>query len=346
MTVRFASQEEIANWNNLILNNPDMGNVFQAKSFADIKQFNRWTPRFIIADNLSFLVLERQVPSLGQFWYIPKGPGIKTTSQLENLIPNLRQFAKQNNVFAIKLEPELLETPDNIQELTRLRLVKSRAIQAANTVVIDLSPPIEDIVANFTSKTRGNIRAGEKAGVTTKIVPVNDENCRIFYDLMTKTIGGRSHVRNYEYFKKYWQKYAESNNGLFVFAYHEGEIQAMDFIMTLGTKAARKDAASVRDHAIRGASAFLEMEVIKYLKQNGITEYDLYGSPPSTELKNPAHPYYGFGTFKAGFNREIVTDYIGCYDLVIKPNAYKIWRKIGERIVQKIHRQKYRDLYY
>lgn len=345
MTVRFANTEEINTWNKLIIANPNGGTIFQSKEFANIKAANNWTPRYIIIKNISIMVLERKIPFLGNFWYISKGPNITSTADLKNMLHDLRIFAKKNNVFTVKIEPELLETPENINNLIKFGLKKSRAIQAANTVVIDIDRPLDDIVASFSSKARGNIRAAQKAGVTTEIVPINDKNCKSFYGMMTATINGRSHVRNFEYFKNFWQTHYNAGTGIFMFAKAEDKVVSMDFIMILGKNAARKDAGSTRDHSIRGASALLELEAIKYLKEIGVTDYDLYGSPPSDQIKNPNHPYYGFGTFKAGFNSQI-TDYVGCYDLIIKPIAYKFWRKYGERIAHRIYFYQHHDLYY
>jgi lipid II:glycine glycyltransferase (peptidoglycan interpeptide bridge formation enzyme) len=345
MTTRFATQAEEDSWNNLVIANPNGGAVFQTHEFAQIKNSNNWKPRYIVIDDVYILALERKITFLGSFWYVPKGPGITSVKELKQILPSLRNFAKNNGVFAVKLEPELLETPENIKSLVGLGLRKSKAIQAANTVIVDISKPIEDIMANFSSKARGNIRAAQKANVTTEIVPVSDNNCALFYKMMAQTIGGRSHVRNFEYFKNFWQSHYKSGTGVFMFAKLADEVLAMDFIMIFGKKAARKDAASTRDHSVRGASALLELEAIKYLKEKGVTQYDLYGAPPSDQIKNPNHPYYGFGTFKVGFNSNI-TDYVGCYDLVVKPFAYKLWQKFGERVAHRIYYYRHNDLYY
>ena len=347
MKIRFANNDEVLNWNHLILTNPDGGNLFQAKQFADLKVANNWQTKFLVVDDLYSLVLERQIPLLGKFWYMPKGPGITNVSSIQKFVTAIKKFARQNSVFLVRIEPEILANDENIKALAKLDLPTFRGIQAANTVVVDISGTLDEIVAKFTSKTRGNIRAAQKAGVTTEVVPVDEKNCATFYNMMTKTINGRSHVRPYEYFKQYWQSYAQTGNGIFMFAYDEsGQVQSVDYINILGTKATRKDAGSVRDHSVRGASALLELEAIKYLKEQGITTYDLYGAPPSDRLKDPSHPFYGFGTFKAGFNREQVTDYIGCRDIVTKPLAYRIWATIGERVAHRLFRYQNHDLYY
>jgi lipid II:glycine glycyltransferase (peptidoglycan interpeptide bridge formation enzyme) len=105
MTIRFASQTEIDNWNNLIITNPDGGNIFQAKEFATIKGNNSWEPLYVSTNNLYILVLQRKIPLLGKFWYIPKGPGISSINELKKILPALRDFAKNQGVFTVKLEP-------------------------------------------------------------------------------------------------------------------------------------------------------------------------------------------------------------------------------------------------
>jgi len=345
MTIRFATQDEIADWNRFILTNPDGGNVFQAKEFSEVKKANHWTPRFIVVNNLYISVLERKISLIGSFWYVPKGPGIITVKELKTLILELKKFAKDHGVFVVKLEPELVKTEVITNNLKKLGLSLSKGVQAANTVILDISPSIDDIVANFSPKTRYNIRAAKKAGVTTVVVPITNETCDLFYNMFAETIRGRSHLRSREYLKMYWQLHYNAGTGVFLFAKINGDIVSTDFITILGNKATRKDAASVRKRVVRGASALLEVNAIEYLKDRGVIEYDLFGTPPSDQIKNQAHPYYGFGTFKAGFNSHI-TDYIGSCDLIIKPRAYRFWKKIGERIIHKLYYYQHHDLYY
>ena len=346
MSIRFATDDEILNWNNLITSNQDGGNIFQVKEFGQIKQkYNGWNPLFIVCGQLYVMILEKKIIGLGKYWYIPKGPGVKSAEELSKIVQPIKKFAKKQKVFQVKLEPEIVESTEVKKQLKKLGLIKTHPVQAGNTIIVDISKSIEEISAGFTSKTRGNIRAGQKTGVTTEIVPINDENANLLFSMMFETMSSHTHLRSFEYFKDFWQSYENAGNGFFIFAKADGRVISIDFIMKIGTKAARKDAGSIRDHSIRGASAFLEYEVIKYLQSIGITEYDLFGSPPSDQIKNPNHPFFGFGTFKAGFNQN-VTDYIGCYDIAINPIKSKFWNKYGERIARKISLKTTGDIFY
>ena len=347
MQIRFATPEEVQSWDNLVINNPDGGNIFQSASFATIKQQQKykWSPKYIIVGELSILALERKIPLLGNIWYIPKGPGISNISNLYEVIDSIKEFARVNNIFLVKLEPELLKLDVDISEIKKNGMDISRGIQAASTIIININRPIDEVMASFSSKTRYNIRSAAKSELTSEITVINDESCKKFYEMMAETINGRSPIRNYDYYKLFWETHSKAQTGLFIFAKKGDQIISMDFINILGQKATRKDAASTRDHSIHRASAWLELEAIKYLQSKNVKEYDLYGSPPSDRIKDPTHPFYGFGNFKAGFN-EKVTDYIGCIDTPINKLRYTIWKKYGERIIQKFYRLFYSESFY
>jgi lipid II:glycine glycyltransferase (peptidoglycan interpeptide bridge formation enzyme) len=347
MQIRFATTEEISAWDSLIISNPDGGNIFQSASFANIKNSYRhsWTPRYMIADDLYFVALERKIPILGKFWYIPKGPGVSTETELIRTLEKIKSFAKENRIFLVKTEPEIKKTAAALSKIKNSNLYISRGIQAASTIIIDIDKPIDDIMASFSSKTRYNIRSADKSGLISEITPINDITCKEFYKMMAETINGRSPLRDFAYYKLFWETHSNSKTGFFMFAKKDNQIISMDFINILGEKASRKDAASTRDHSIHGASAWLELEVIKYLKTKNIKEYDLYGSPPSDRIKDPTHPFYGFGNFKAGFNKE-VTDYIGCIDMPVKRFVYEIWKRYGEKIVRRLYRSLYNEAFY
>ena len=345
MESRFATQSEITQWNKLLVSNPDGGNMFQSKEFLDIKSTSHWTPKFAVIDGLFISILERRIPLLGNFWYLPKGPGISNINEFKKILPSIKAFAASNKVFTVRTEPEIIKTAENTKKIQKMGLSTYFGIQVPNTIILDIQPDLESIEASFSSKTRYNIRAARKANITTEIVPINDQTCDIFYDMLNEVIHGRAALRSREYLKNFWQSHYVAGTGIFMFAKSGKRVVATDFIIILGKKGTRKDAASIRDNSVRGASALLEIEAIKYMKEIGVTTYDLCGSPPSDRIKDPTHPYYGFGSFKLGFSPD-VTDFIGSCDLPINQNAYKIWRRIGERIAHRAYRYIYHEVFY
>lgn len=346
MAIRFATQAEIQKWNELILANPDGGNVFQGYELSQQKKMGGWQPRFIMADRIAITVLEKSVPLLGKLWYISKGPGISSVKELDLLLPDLTSFARKHHAFAVKIEPELLKKDETLADLMKLGLVRVRPIQPNfSTITLDLSHDLDTIMRNLNQKGRHAIRRAERDGVTTARVETTDENCRLMYALLAETAAGSFNIRSYNYYKTFWQRYSDAGLGQMFFAYVEGKVVAAAFAIAYGKKGTYKDGASVRERTVYGASHLLQWEVIRWMKEKGVTRHDLCGTPPSDQIKNPDHPHYGIGRFKTSFNKE-VTDYVGAYDIVVNQPHYNLWKKLGERIVMRVHRQLYRESYY
>lgn len=346
MSIRFADSDETHSWDARILSNPDGGNVFQGFEFAQQKRMGGWTPRYVTTDTVAITVLEKSVFGLGKLWYMPKGPGVTSVRALSDLLPNIKELAAKNGVFAVKIEPELVKKDETLADLLKLRLVKVAPIQPNfSTVLLDLSPDLDTIMARLNQKGRHAIKRAERDGVTVRQVDTTDDNCQKMYSLLAATAAGSFRIRSHDYYKTFWQRYADAGLGQLFFAYVDGQIVAGAFAIAFGKKGTYKDGASVRKRSVYGASHLLQWHVITWMKSKGASVHDLCGAPPSSEINNPDHPHYGIGRFKTSFNKE-VTDYVGAYDIVIKSGAYTLWAKIGERIVTRLYRYRHRESYY
>jgi lipid II:glycine glycyltransferase (peptidoglycan interpeptide bridge formation enzyme) len=346
MTIRFATPDEIDQWNTLILSNPDKGNVFQGLEFAEQKKLGGWTPRYVIADGIAMTVLEKSVLGLGKLWYLPKGPGITTVHALDDSLADLTSFAQQSGVFVVKIEPELLDSNETRADLMKLGLVKVTPVQPNfSTITLDISADLDTVMASLNQKGRHAIKRAERDGATARLVEASDENCALMYKLLASTAEGSFRIRNYNYYKTFWQRYSAVGRGQLFFAYVEGQIVAGAYAVVFGSKSTYKDGASIRERTVYGASHLLQWRVIEWAKANGSAIHDFCGSPPADEIKNPDHPHYGIGRFKTSFNKE-VTDYIGAWDIIINPTAYKIWSKIGERLIIRLHNKRHHENWY
>jgi len=346
MTLQLSSQSNADTWNSRITANADGGNVFQSFQFAMLKQRGGWKPRFAEDNSTAITILERAVPLLGKLWYIPKGPGVASLRELDDLLPQIRLLAEKNGVFAVKIEPELIKTPETTANLLKMNLVKAPNIQPnASTVLINLSPSLDEIIASLNQKGRHAIRRAERDGVTVKRVEATDENCQQMFQLLALTAEGNFRLRHYSYYKAFWQTYQNAGLGQLFFAYVDGAVVASAFALVFGTKSTYKDGASVRERPAYGASHLLQWEVMKWAKEKGSLVHDLCGTPPSDKINDTSHPHYGIGRFKTSFNKQ-VTDYIGVYDLPIHRKRYTVWRKIGERAVTRLHSKRHHENYY
>lgn len=344
MTARYATPEEISNWDSLIIANPDGGNVFSSFEYSEIKKLTNYTPRFIIRGKLAITVLEKQTAPLGKLWYLPKGPNVTSSKELFDTLKALRPLAKKVGVFTIRIETELDRTCQ--PTLERHGLKKAAAIiPNPSTITLDISSSLEEVLVAMPQKGRHAIRRAERDGVTITSVTATDKNCKTMFGLLSATAEGQFGIRSYNYYKEFWKFFEKAGLGQLFFAHFEGKVVAGAYAMTFGTKSTYKDGSSVRERTAYGASHLLQWHVIQWAKSRGATLHDFCGSPPSDEINNHDHPHHGVGMFKTAFNKE-VTDYIGCYDYVISITQYKIWTKIGERIHRRLYYQRTKDYYY
>lgn len=344
MTARYATSEELSRWNDLIIQNPDGGNVFSSYEYSEIKKLTGYTPRYIIAGTVAVTVLEKKTFPLGTLWYLPKGPNVTTPEELATTLQLITPLAKRAGAFVIRIESELERS--YAAALQRRGFKKAAPIiPNPSTITLDISAPLDDILMALPQKGRHAIRRAERDGVTVQAVPVTEENARAMYDLLAETAEGQFGIRSYNYYKTFWQTFEKTGRGQLFFASFGGAIVAGAYAMVLGKKSTYKDGASVRQRTAYGASHFLQWSVIEWAKNQGATVHDFCGSPPSDEITNSEHPHYGVGLFKLSFSKH-VSDFIGCYDLIISKARYVAWQKIGERVHRKLYYNRTKDYYY
>lgn len=344
MTARYATAEETLNWNDHILANPDGGNVFSSLEYSQIKQLTGYTPRYAVVGNTAITILEKKTWPLGVLWYLPKGPGVTSASELTKICEALKPMAQKAGAFIIRTEAELPRDNEATLQASGLRRAAA-IIPNASTITLDISLPSDDLLASLPQKGRHAIRRAERDGVTIKQVTVNEDNSKIMYGLLSETAKGQFGIRSYNYYKTYWETFAKAGIGQLFFAYYDGAVVAGAYAMVFGNKSTYKDGASVRERSAYGASHLLQWNVINWAKENGSLVHDLCGSPPSDQISDPKHPHYGIGRFKQSLSRTVI-DYVGCYDYVISPLRLKLWQKAGERLHRHLYYKRTKDYFY
>jgi lipid II:glycine glycyltransferase (peptidoglycan interpeptide bridge formation enzyme) len=344
--VRAATAEEIARWDELVVRNPDGGQILQSRAWGEFKRSFGWTPlyRREEATGVAVLVLQRWIPGLGRLWYLPKGPGVCSAQELQSIIAGL---AAERRAFTIKVEPELEALDGAAASLRAIGLVKAaRDIQITRaTIIVDLRGDDDALLASFKPKTRYNIRLARRRGVTVQPVATTSENIDTMYELMsaTQTRAGFT-LRPKRYFAGYWRLHEAAGQGRLFLASLDGEVLAGVYATFLGSKAWYKDGGSTKRHSDVMAPHLLQWEVMRWLRARGITSYDLVAVPPRDQLRED-HPLYGLYRFKSGFN-ERITEFVGTWDAVVDRRRHAIWQSLGERVVHQWTYRLHHDLFY
>jgi peptidoglycan pentaglycine glycine transferase (the first glycine) len=346
--VRAASPSELGHWDALVAANPDGGQILQTRAWGEFKRAHRWAPKYFISETgppLAVLELRHGVPGLGSLGYVPKGPGVSDVATLPGVLDGLRATA--GNAFAIKVEPEIEQSDAAARALRDMGLEKSRHdVQISRaTIIVDLRPDEDAMLASFKPKCRYNIRLAERRGVIVDPVPLDGASIDTMYSLMASTRDRAGFtLRSKEYFAGYWRLHAAAGQGQLFFASLEGQVLAGVFATYIGRKAWYKDGGSTKEHSAVMAPHLLQWEVMRWLKARGIEAYDLVAVPPAADL-TPSHPLYGLYRFKSGFSDHI-TEFVGTWDLPIRRSRYSAWNRIAERAAHQWSYRVRRDLLY
>jgi lipid II:glycine glycyltransferase (peptidoglycan interpeptide bridge formation enzyme) len=337
MTLRWEHPTSAAEWNDRLLAAPGAASMFQTYQFAEAKRLSGWTPRFAVVGDLAITVHTRRAPGFGTVWYLPKGPGVATVDQLAAVLPDIVAAAKEDGALLVKVEPELRETPENLAGLRGLGLLPAGRIQTnVSTVLVDISGSADELMARFPSKTRNTIRRGAKEGVVVEAAPPGPATYDRMWDLWMEVVADQGiTAREKEYQVNMWRTFCESGLGQIFLATHDGRDVAGAFVTVVGDVACYRDGASVRQRPVRGASHVLQWEAMQWAQSRGASTYDMAGTPHSTKVDDESDPYYGIGVFKRSFSKE-VTDFVGTYDVPVRPRRYALWQRVGHRAVAKL----------
>jgi lipid II:glycine glycyltransferase (peptidoglycan interpeptide bridge formation enzyme) len=343
--LRPATDEEIARWDELLVQNPDGGHYLQSKTWADFRSRHGFAPKFLIFENgtdqVAALALERSVSGFGKFWYFSKGPGLTDPQQFKLFTEALR--LRQSEAFFARLEPAVLNDAIGGGNLAQIGLERAKQQILKATIVVDIGPDEEKVINSFKQKTRYNIRLAARKGVAVEPVESSEANFNLMYDLMQTTrerAGYFLHSR--AYFLDLWQSYASAQQGQLFFAKYQGQVLAGVFAIYMGNKGWYKDGGSIREHSNVMAPYLLQWEVMRWLRTKGAKSYDMVGVPPQSETGH--HIMDSLTHFKSGFSQSIV-EWIGTYDLPLN-SKYGFWRRGGERLAVAYHAKLKKEFLY
>lgn len=343
-TARFATAEEIENWDKHVTANPNGGNMLQSAAYASVKNGSGWKVRFLVLENggsASYnLVLEKKFPVLGRLWYLIKGPDLAAAADLRAALEACAAFVRSRklNVFTIKIEPDILDSEEAQAHLKVAGLAKAPNIQSNDsTALLDISGPEEVVFKAISSRARNAIRRAEREGCEVVRKEHGPETYRALYDLMADTVNakGSMPLRSYAYYAAFWDEFCNRGQGNFFFTYEDGKPSVGAFVINYGAKATYKDGGSTQNRKQYGDSHLVQWAAIRRMQELGCTEYDFCGTPPASQIKDKSHNLYGMGMFKTSFTKT-VTDFVGCHDYVLSPLKHRLWVKGAEKVFRRI----------
>jgi len=241
---------------------------------------------------------------------------------LRQLLPRSVTFIRFDFAFSSSLNPH------------SSLLVKAAAdIQAPDTVIVDLSPSPEAILAAMKPKCRYNIKLAEKHKVIVRCHTDSGSQSAIpvFYQLLSETSARDGiAIHHIAYYRALFEECLndETTHAAAVparlrlyTAEHEGDTLAAIVALFRGEQAVYLYGASANVKRNLMSPYALQWQAMRDAKENGCTRYDLFGIPPD---ENPDHPMAGLYRFKTGFGGCILHRG-GSWDYPCKPLLYVLF---------------------
>jgi len=304
--------------------------LLQSGFWGRFKQEQGWRPAAFLVTvekdgssaNITLLVLTRRLARFFTIAYVPFGPCWDPQSGrgdfLSLIARRLRRALPRGTLF-LRFDLPWLKEGEEPSSRRRPRISKAASdMQPASTVIVDIAPPLEEILKSMKNKTRYNIGLAERKGVVVRIG--TDEDLDQWYALYEETSRrDRIGIHSLSYYRGLFRT-ARENPGSspalrLLIAEHQGDLLAGNIVAFWKERAIYLYGASSGLKRNLMPTYALQWEAIRLAKEAGCLGYDLYGVPPRPD---PGHPMFGLYQFKTGFSENVIERW-GTWDAPYHP---------------------------
>jgi lipid II:glycine glycyltransferase (peptidoglycan interpeptide bridge formation enzyme) len=324
-------------WNSLVAASP-YGHVLQSYEWGEVRRSQGQRPlRVLLREDdcivgIAQIFISELPGSLGRYAYVPKGPVIDYAQpeMVVRAVVALQQLARDEDVLALKIEPEVRDSAELRMLFTEHGLVPTRSVQPRQTIWIDLQRDPEEILAAMKQKTRYNTRLAAKRGV--KVCQGKGEQDLIeWYDLFRITaIRDRFAIRPLAYYQRIMDLLGEVGMVSLLLARHDGELLAGNILFHLGSKAIYMYGASSNQKRNLMPTYLLQWSGMQWARARGAAIYDLWGVSDHMD-----DDLAGVSRFKEGFGGELVR-YVGAFDYVRAPLRHRMIEEVVRPLMKRV----------
>jgi len=274
----------------------------------------------------TLLVLRRRLAPAFALAYVPWGPelpdGVPYQNALEELAGRLKEKLPKDTVF-IRFDPPWLLDSDGQSKIPPSFIRAEADIQPPDSVILDLTQPMDLIIENMKPKWRYNYRLALKKGV--KVKQADKSEIEIFYTLLTETSKrDKIAIHSLEYYKSLFYGNYDIPDIRLYFAMYEKDTLAGIITLFRGADAVYLYGASSDNRRNFMPAYALQLKAIEDAKNYGCKNYDFFGIPPCNDA---SHSMSGLYLFKTGFGGKIIHR-PGSWDFPCRNILYKTFRVI------------------
>jgi lipid II:glycine glycyltransferase (peptidoglycan interpeptide bridge formation enzyme) len=271
--------------------------------------------------------------------YIPRGPIVPLGEPAitEKLLAEIDQVCRSRRALNVILEPND-SLPFDRSRLDSQFVTGPAHFQPSRTVKVPLASD-DELLAQMHQKTRYSVRLAQRREVGVDRAEFTPNNIDRFYGLLMDTSERNEFgVHSRQYYADFLDIFGP--DALMLFAMVDGNVGAGLVSARFGKEAIYMYGGSSTEHRAHGGAFLLQFEAMRWARDAGCTDYDLWGIPEETPKIKPGdrvtgtrgEDWAGLYRFKTGFGGEIVS-YPPTLERRYRPLLSRLaWRRYGNRV--------------
>jgi peptidoglycan pentaglycine glycine transferase (the first glycine) len=349
-------------WNLSVARLPG-AHFLQTAQWAQVKRRTGWQPLYCAWQDESgqtaaaALVLQRALSPGGlplplRVLYAPRGPLLdwNDSSLAQQVLDDLQALARRQGAIFLKIDPAVRlgcgrpgspEAQDDpagkaLQGSLSRRgwLFSGEQVQFRNTLLVDLAPGEDALLARMKQKSRYNIRLAERKGVTVR--PGSPADYGLLYRMYAETsLRDGFVIRDEGYYRHVWETFQQAGMAEPLIAEVEGQPVAAVVVFRFAGTAYYLYGMSRQEHREKMPNHLLQWEAMRRARQAGCQAYDLWGAPESFTADDPL---WGVYRFKEGLGGQLVRT-LGAWDYPVRPGLYRAYTQTLPRLLAVMRRR-------
>jgi len=341
-------EHDRTHWNQALARLPG-AHVLQSYEWGETKAQVGWTARRLLfvdtatsEPRAAACLLRRQLSGLPLgVAYVPKGPALDAHDLVlaEMVLVRLEQEGRQARTIFVKIDPDVrADTPAGTAFTALLARrgwrFSHEQIQHRNTLLSDLTPDEDAMLAGMKPKTRYNIRLAARRGVTVR--GGTPQDLERFYAMYAETSRRDGFIiRPFDYYRRAWEAFLGGGMAHLLLAEVQGEVVGGLLLFRFARTAWYMYGASTDLHRNLMPNHLLQWEALRWAKAQGCTTYDWWGAP---DRLDESDPMWGVYRFKEGFGGEFVP-HIGAWDFPVSRPLYWLYCVVMPRVLELMRRR-------
>ncbi|GIU88337.1 MAG: hypothetical protein KatS3mg009_2852 [Acidimicrobiia bacterium] len=335
-------------WDDLVAAAPSFS-LLQSWAWGEFKEATGWRAVRVGVEDGGRLVAGAQVlvrPAplrAASVAYVPRGPfGDWARPDVATvLFPTLDDAAREHRALFLRVEPAVVHGSPALGALRAAGFCEIPAAtnQPRATIVVDIAPEPDAILAAMHQKTRYNIRYGERRGVEVRVGSPDDaDTVHALLHETARRAGFRARSRRY--YREQLECLTRAGHVHVLVASHDGRPIAVNVSAAFGPHAAYLHGASLDVHPELKANAVLMWRAMQWARARGCTSFDLWGIPDEVGIAategrellpdGSTHGLWGVYRFKRGFGGSTVC-FAAAHDRPYVAPLYRVVTRVLDR---------------